>query len=81
MKSYIVFLFQIIVWSGYTLAEWLSSHDRLMFKVIMFMVFCYFAAYIGKTILKSNRGTILVTCTSLLSYALLQLLFNKYLPQ
>ncbi|CAH0345927.1 hypothetical protein BCI9360_02231 [Bacillus sp. CECT 9360] len=80
MKNYIVFLFQIIVWSGYTVVEWLSDHDRMLFKVLMFLVFCYLASYIGKAILKSNRSTILITCTSLISYAFLQLLLKEFLP-
>ncbi|MDQ0217246.1 hypothetical protein ELQ35_08070 [Peribacillus cavernae] len=80
MKNYIVFLFQIIVWSGYTVVEWLSAHDRLLFKVLMFLIFCYLAVFIGKSILKSNKRTVLVTCTSLMSYAVIELFLNTFLP-
>ncbi|CAK6472035.1 hypothetical protein IFT92_13860 [Peribacillus simplex] len=80
MKNYLVILFQLIVWSGYTLVEWLSVNDRLVFKVFMFLVFSYLAIYIGKMILKSNRRTMLVTVISLLCYGILQILLETLVP-
>ncbi|MEK3800110.1 hypothetical protein MHI18_18095 [Peribacillus sp. FSL H8-0477] len=80
MKNYIVFLFQLMVWSGYTVAEWLSTHDKLLFKVLMFLVFTYLAVFIGKIILKSNKRTLLITCISLGSYMVLQSWMHSYLP-
>ncbi|WP_409294518.1 hypothetical protein V1498_15145 [Peribacillus sp. SCS-26] len=80
MKSYIVFLFQTMVWSGYTLAEWLSDHDRFIYKITMFIIFCYLSLVIGKTILKSNRRTILITCTSLSFYGLANLCLHSMVP-
>ncbi|MEA3572681.1 hypothetical protein ACPOM7_19690 [Peribacillus castrilensis] len=80
LKNYLVILFQLIVWSGYTLVEWLSVNDRLVFKVFMFLVFSYLAIYIGKMILKSNRRTMLVTVISLLCYGILQILLETLVP-
>ncbi|KMY49296.1 hypothetical protein [Peribacillus loiseleuriae] len=80
MKNYIVFLFQLMVWSGYTVVEWLSTHDKLVFKVIMFFIFSYLAIYIAKAILKSNKRTLIVTGVSLLCYAIIQVLFQTILP-
>ncbi|PLT28038.1 hypothetical protein CUU66_20845 [Peribacillus deserti] len=80
MKSYIVFLFQTIVWSGYTLAEWLSNHDRIVYKITMFIIFCYLALIIGKTILKSNKRTLIITCTSLVCHGLITLCLHSFVP-
>ncbi|MFJ7976242.1 hypothetical protein JNUCC23_07535 [Peribacillus sp. JNUCC 23] len=80
MKNYVVFLFQLIVWSGYAVVEWLSTHDKLVFKVIMFFIFSYLAIYIGKAILKSNKRTLIVTSVSLLCYAIIQVLLQTILP-
>ncbi|WP_026692187.1 hypothetical protein [Peribacillus kribbensis] len=80
MKTYIVFLFQTMVWSGYSLAEWLSSHDRIIYKTTMFIIFCYLALMIGKTILKSNRRTLLITCLSLVSYGMITLCLSRFIP-
>ncbi|WP_318261878.1 MULTISPECIES: hypothetical protein [Peribacillus] len=80
LKNYLVILFQLIVWSGYTLVEWLSVNDRFVFKVFMFLVFSYLAIYIGKMILKSNRRTMLVTVISLFCYGILQILLETLVP-
>ena len=62
-----------MVWSSYTLAEWLSVYDRLIFKCMMFLLFSYFAIYIGKVILKSTKQTLVVTTLSLICYVVLQI--------
>ncbi|MGE7183050.1 hypothetical protein ACQKKK_03380 [Peribacillus sp. NPDC006672] len=80
LKNYLVILFQLIVWSGYTLVEWLSVNDRFVSKVFMFLVFSYLAIYIGKMILKSNKRTMLVTVISLLCYGILQILLETLVP-
>lgn len=80
LKNYIVFLFQLMVWSIYTLAEWLSVYDRLVFKWIMFLLFSYLAIYIGKAILKSTKQTFVVTTLSLVCYGALQLFLNIIMP-
>ncbi|WP_191992163.1 hypothetical protein [Peribacillus tepidiphilus] len=80
MKNYVVFLFQLMVWSGYTLAEWLSQHDRLLFKVIMFIVFLNVAVFIGKKVLNSNLKTFLVTLISLTTYSVIQLVLTTFGP-
>ena len=69
-----------MVWSSYTLAEWLSVNDRLVFKCIMFFLFTYVAVYIGKAILKSTRQTLMVTAVSLTCYAILQILMITLMP-
>ena len=78
MKTYIVVLLQLMVWSGYTVMEWLSRHDQPIYNLAMFLVFSYISLVIAKGILLSLKKTMLVTTASLLCYggmlALLELL-------
>ncbi|GHI01391.1 hypothetical protein AM1BK_49330 [Neobacillus kokaensis] len=48
--------------------EWLSKHDQLIYKVIMFFVFFYLAFIIGNKVTKSVRKTFFITALSLLVY-------------
>ncbi|PLS16521.1 hypothetical protein CVD28_15665 [Bacillus sp. M6-12] len=80
MKSYIVFLFQLMIWSGYSVVEWMSDHDRLFFNAGMFLVFSYLAVFTGKAILKSGKKTVYITIISLISYAGMHFLFRTFLP-
>jgi len=68
MRVYIVMMLQFIIWSGYTLIEWLSKHDQLVYKVIMFFVFFYLAFLIGKRVTNSARKTLFLTALSLIIY-------------
>jgi len=76
MKIYIVFLIQWIIWSAFTLVEWLSRYDKLIFKICMFLVFIHISLFIGKSILKSSFKTIVVTIISLLAYEICHIVFQ-----
>ncbi|GIN83860.1 hypothetical protein J6TS2_02460 [Heyndrickxia sporothermodurans] len=80
MKKYVAFLFQLIIWSGFTLAVWLSNRDHLIYRIIVFIVFFYLAFLLARLIVKSNRATILITISSLSIYFLLQIIFQQILP-
>ncbi len=80
MKRYIVFLMQWIVWSGYTLAEWLSRHDKWLFKAIMFILFFQLAILIARKILKTKLQTGAVTMLSLAAYLIAQQVLLYVLP-
>jgi len=69
MKIYVVILLQLIIWSGYTLLEWLSKHDQKIYNVLMFFIFFYLAIQIGNFIMKSAKKTIFITTLSLTLYA------------
>lgn len=69
MRVYIVMMLQLIIWSGFTFIEWLSKHDQLIYKVIMFFVFFYLAFIIGNQITKSVRKSLFITALSLVIYA------------
>ncbi|WP_163103158.1 hypothetical protein [Peribacillus alkalitolerans] len=79
MKSYVVFLLQIMVWSGYTLAEWLSQHDRIVFKVVMFIVFFNIAVWIAKKIIQTNSQTAFITFVSLSTYTIFHVIMNQWM--
>ncbi|MFZ7942143.1 MULTISPECIES: hypothetical protein [Bacillaceae] len=68
MKVYVVMILQFMIWSGYTLIEWISKHDQLIYKVIMFFVFFYLAYIIGNHVTKSRRKTLFITVLSLVIY-------------
>ncbi|HEY2421648.1 MAG TPA: hypothetical protein VGI04_09540 [Neobacillus sp.] len=68
LRVYIVLLLQFIIWSGYTLIEWMSMHDQLVYKVIMFFIFFYLAFIIGKQLTKSAGKTLFITAFSLMIY-------------
>lgn len=42
MNYYIVCLFQLFLWSGFSLALWLSNKDHLLYKTLLFLIFCLF---------------------------------------
>ena len=65
---YAVLLLQLMIWSGYTLIEWLSKHDQPIYNGIMFLVFFYLAIIIGNNIMKSARKTFFITVLSLAIY-------------
>lgn len=76
MKVYVAILLQLMIWSGYTLLEWLSQHDQLIYNVLMFFIFFYLAIQIGNWIMKSTRKTIFITTFSLSIYASVHFALN-----
>ncbi|RST60894.1 hypothetical protein D5F11_006005 [Siminovitchia terrae] len=76
MKKYVALLLQLMVWSGFTLVEWLSGRDHILAKAILFSVFFYLAFLITRMIVKSNKTTFFITITSLGTYAGIHLLLN-----
>jgi hypothetical protein len=73
MKGYTVMIIQLFIWSGFTFIEWLSKHDTLLYKSLMFAVFLYIGFIIGDSILKSARKTVVITFCSLLLYGSIHL--------
>jgi len=67
LRAYIVMILQFIIWSGYTLIEWLSK-DQLIYKVFMFFIFFYLAFLIGNKLTNSSRKTLFITGLSLVIY-------------
>jgi hypothetical protein len=61
-------ILQLIIWSAYTLIEWLSKHDQLLYKVIMFFVFFYLAFILCNRVTRSTAKTLFITTLSLMVY-------------
>lgn len=76
MRNYVVILIQLMIWSGYTLIEWLSKYDQIMYNVLMFFVFVYLAVLAGNFFLKSTRRTLLLTVFSLSIYGSIHVILN-----
>ncbi|EKN65545.1 hypothetical protein BABA_19696 [Neobacillus bataviensis LMG 21833] len=79
MRNYVVILLQFIIWSGYTLIEWISKHDQLIYKVIMFFIFFYLAFILGNQVTKSNRKTLFITVLSLVIYTSIHYTMAQFL--
>ncbi|WP_077247701.1 hypothetical protein [Bacillus sp. FJAT-27225] len=69
MKVYVALVLQFMVWSGYTLTEWLSKHDHPLYNFLMFLIFLNLGLTICNKIVSSWRKTIFVTVFSLGLYA------------
>ncbi|MGG0720310.1 hypothetical protein ABE096_22420 [Robertmurraya massiliosenegalensis] len=78
MKNYVVMLIQLMIWSFYTLLEWLSKYDQLIYNVAMFIVFVYLAMVTSNLILKSAKKTVGITFISLIVYSVIQILLNLF---
>jgi len=74
MRIYSVVIIQFIIWSGFTLIEWLSTYDWFVYKIIMFFIFFYLAITIGNQILRSSRKTLATTLLSLSLYSMIHIL-------
>lgn len=72
MKGYVVILLQLMIWSGYSVIEWLSKHDQPLYNGLMFLVFIYIAFVVGNSLLKSAKRTAMITFFSLLIYSSVQ---------
>ncbi|MED1606936.1 hypothetical protein P4U90_16550 [Cytobacillus kochii] len=68
MRLYTVVILQLIIWSGYTFVEWLSRYDILSMKVIILLIFVYFAMVLGNHLLHSKMRTVLATSISISVY-------------
>lgn len=81
LKVYAVLLLQLMIWSGYTLIEWLSKHDHPIYNGIMFLVFFYLATLIGNHIMRSTRKTFFITLLSLAIYVSFHMTMSFIFPE
>ncbi|NMD71930.1 hypothetical protein HHO41_16645 [Bacillus sp. DNRA2] len=76
MTGYVVTLLQLIIWSGFSVIEWLSHHDQPVFNGLMFVVFLYIAFLVGNSLIKSTKKTVLITFISLCIYFSIQYILS-----
>ncbi|MFC7784532.1 MULTISPECIES: hypothetical protein [Rossellomorea] len=77
MKSYIAFLVQMILWSVFYIAEWMSDKDHLEYKWIMFVIFFYLAFIAAKKIVQSRKLTLFITSFSLTCFFAFKVVFEN----
>ncbi|GCD83501.1 hypothetical protein [Parageobacillus thermoglucosidasius] len=72
MKEYVAFLLQMIIWSSFSLIEWLSGRDRLFFKGMMLCVFLYIAFLLARKIGLRTRKALWTTTLTAAMYFICQ---------
>lgn len=75
MKHYVIFLLHSMIWSGYLLITWLSKRDHVEYKMILFLIFFYFAYACARKMFFSKKSAFFVTIFSLIIYYVFQNLF------
>ncbi|WP_062105257.1 hypothetical protein [Bacillus niameyensis] len=73
VKTYVATIIQLMFWSGFHLAQWLSGKDHVVSRILIFAAFFYLAFIITKKIVESNRRTFIVTLLSIFAYGLINL--------
>ncbi|MBM7647279.1 hypothetical protein JOC78_000200 [Bacillus ectoiniformans] len=77
MNLYITFLLQMIFWSFFTLAGWLSRGDSTEFHWLLFGVFLYLNLLLAFKILQSKRNGVMITVAGATLYFLVEAAFNE----
>jgi hypothetical protein len=72
MKEYVVFLFQMLIWSAFSLIEWLSARDRPIFKGMLFIIFIYIAFLLALRFRLRRKKAFWTTIVSIMIYFLCQ---------
>ncbi len=67
MAYYVVFLIQLMIWSFYSLARWLSQGDSTEFHWLLFLVFFYLCILVARRWL-NHKQSYMVTIFILLFY-------------
>lgn len=79
MKVYTVIIIQLMIWSGFTFVEWLSSYDWIIYKIIMFFIFFYLAIVIANQFIHSTRKTFVTTFLSLSIYSVIHIIMIPFI--
>ncbi|CAN7445746.1 hypothetical protein [Rossellomorea sp. LjRoot5] len=79
MKSYIAFLVQMILWSVFSIAEWISEKDHVEYKWIMFVLFFYLAFMVARKIVQSRKHTLFITSFSLTCFFVFKMAIENIL--
>jgi len=77
MKVYLVFLIQMLIWSAFSIIEWLSGRDRPFFKGLLLFVFLYIAFLIAQKIgLRSGKAFVTTVMTLIIYFGCQQLFWG-----
>ncbi|KXG10397.1 hypothetical protein AT864_00988 [Anoxybacillus sp. P3H1B] len=68
MKEYVVFLSQMMIWSSFSLIEWLSGRDRPLFRGLLLCIFLYFAFLLARKMGLRTKKAIWITLLTAIIY-------------
>ncbi|BDG34990.1 hypothetical protein HT574_02330 [Parageobacillus sp. VR-IP] len=68
MKEYVAFLLHMMIWSSFSLIEWLSGRDRPFFKGMMLCVFLYMAFLLARKLGLRTRKAFWTTALTAVTY-------------
>ncbi|WP_338753839.1 hypothetical protein [Bacillus sp. FJAT-52991] len=78
MAYYIVFMIQLMIWSFYSLARWLSKGDSSEFHWLLFLIFFYLCVIVAQRLLGRKRSYI-ITVIILLFYFSLRWMMSLFI--
>jgi hypothetical protein len=79
MKEYVVCLTQSLIWSAFSLVEWLSARDRPFFKGMLLCVFLYIAFLFAQKMGLRTKKALFTTIMTLIVYFSFQQLFWSFI--
>ncbi len=79
MKKYTVIIIQVLIWSLYSIVEWVAKYDGFKSKIILLLIFSYFAFLAASKIGLSRKQSICTTILTLLVFFTCQRLFWNFL--
>jgi hypothetical protein len=65
MKLYIVVLTHFCIWSFFSLVEWVAKYDGTKAKVLLLLIFSYFAFLTAKKVGYTKKNAIITTVATL----------------
>ncbi|PGT80666.1 hypothetical protein COD11_20495 [Bacillus sp. AFS040349] len=60
----------LLLWSSYSVIEWLSKKDSFLAKIILLVMFFYLSYLIAYTLIKARKNAIYFSLFSLLLFAI-----------
>ncbi|WP_071459297.1 hypothetical protein [Bacillus massilinigeriensis] len=78
MRIYTAITVQMMIWSAFTLIEWLSKHDKPAYNYVMFAIFFYLALLAARQFLDSARKVAFATVSSLIIYFLFYWMMSPF---
>jgi hypothetical protein len=75
MKNYTVVIIQFLIWSLYSIVEWVSRSDGYKSKIILLFIFSYFAFLTASKFGFTRRRAVLTTIATVCIFFTCQRLF------
>jgi len=79
MKMYLIIMFHFIIWSTYSFVEYIAKYDGIKSKIILFLIFCYFAFLLASKIGLDKKKATLTTISTMCAFYLCQQLAWTYI--